>query len=679
MSVGTSVLTNAGLQKLLAALAQGTKVKPKYYKVTDQDVNLSPTVTSIPSPWRTADIDGYVQVDDKTVEFLIVVPTEEAVKYGRTFGLYLDDGTLFLVAKPPYPFPPGMRQTFKVQFYFEQANQVLDFQYIPFDETEQSLSGYDSVATIAELVSQLQDEIALLHQARLDYYKFKVQQGSKIGKYAEWADKAVDAYRAGNADDADKVGGYTPAELVKKTIKSLTIYVDADNGDDVNGKGTFYEPYRTIDKALSVVGDVLEANVTIICKKAANSYGMLRLYGLSRRKDVGLTIRGEFNVLASGKVGSFSNTTTDPEYGSLGVTCASVTDTTKNWTINQYKNKLVRIYKGATEYVRPIIYNDATTIYFADTSVAGIDNTWNYEIVDWGTKFNVFYGFNLYGNIQLKNISLNTSSTVFQFGHCDQVNFTNCYIKSTSPSYFGILHRNTSLYFQSCVFDYAEISNNGIVAGSSAGIYISLSSCNFINLRTVAFGNNIIGKYNLNMLYCRFYRGTNYNPSYVISSLGIVRSGLTCVIDAGSVAGIQILDTGQIIGSDCIKTGPNCAKLIDFSYVGNDRTNAVFISPRIQTTAFETGITTVTANTTLSTSHFTVLVDASGGSRTITLPPAANCKGRIYVIKKIDSSANAVVIDANASETIDGQLTVSLTTQYQTIRIQSNGTAWYII
>ena len=90
-------------------------------------------------------------------------------------------------------------------------------------------------------------------------------------------------------------------------------------------------------------------------------------------------------------------------------------------------------------------------------------------------------------------------------------------------------------------------------------------------------------------------------------------------------------------------------------------------------------ITEVTVNTTLETGHFTVLVDAVGGARTITLPAAADHTHRIYNIKKIDVSANAVTIDGTGAETIDGAATVVIAAQWDSYTIQSNGTGWFII
>lgn len=90
-------------------------------------------------------------------------------------------------------------------------------------------------------------------------------------------------------------------------------------------------------------------------------------------------------------------------------------------------------------------------------------------------------------------------------------------------------------------------------------------------------------------------------------------------------------------------------------------------------------IATVTANTTLTSAHYTVLVDATGGNRTITLPAAAGATGRVYNVKKIDVSVNTVTLDGNGAEPIDADPTLVLTVQWQSVTIQSNGTGWSLL
>lgn len=95
--------------------------------------------------------------------------------------------------------------------------------------------------------------------------------------------------------------------------------------------------------------------------------------------------------------------------------------------------------------------------------------------------------------------------------------------------------------------------------------------------------------------------------------------------------------------------------------------------------SFGANIQTITGNTTVDNTYYTILVDASGGAVTVSLPTSSLSSKIIYHIKKIDASGNSVTIDPNSSEVIDGSATASLITQWSGMTIQCNGTQWYII
>lgn len=82
----------------------------------------------------------------------------------------------------------------------------------------------------------------------------------------------------------------------------------------------------------------------------------------------------------------------------------------------------------------------------------------------------------------------------------------------------------------------------------------------------------------------------------------------------------------------------------------------------------------------LTNGYTVVYVDATASARLITLPAAGgvNLK-RFYIIKKIDASANAVTIQGNGAELIDGANTKVLATQFAFVQIHSNGTQWFVI
>ncbi len=76
----------------------------------------------------------------------------------------------------------------------------------------------------------------------------------------------------------------------------------------------------------------------------------------------------------------------------------------------------------------------------------------------------------------------------------------------------------------------------------------------------------------------------------------------------------------------------------------------------------------------------TILANAAGGAFTLTLPPAASAgEGFPIFIKKTDNSANAVTIDGNGAETIDGFSSITLNNEDEAVLLHSDGVTWYII
>jgi hypothetical protein len=87
----------------------------------------------------------------------------------------------------------------------------------------------------------------------------------------------------------------------------------------------------------------------------------------------------------------------------------------------------------------------------------------------------------------------------------------------------------------------------------------------------------------------------------------------------------------------------------------------------------------VTATGNVVSGDYLIIADATGGAITMALPPAALVPGRIYAFKRVNSGANAVVVDPSGAETIDGAATYTLSAQWNSVTIMSNGTAWFII
>jgi hypothetical protein len=88
-------------------------------------------------------------------------------------------------------------------------------------------------------------------------------------------------------------------------------------------------------------------------------------------------------------------------------------------------------------------------------------------------------------------------------------------------------------------------------------------------------------------------------------------------------------------------------------------------------------IRTVTSNTTLGGTDYTVLVDASGSAITVTLPtPSASIAGRTYIIKKI---AGGLTNDVIISGAIEDGTSVSIYNDWTVVKLQTDGNKWYVI
>jgi hypothetical protein len=87
--------------------------------------------------------------------------------------------------------------------------------------------------------------------------------------------------------------------------------------------------------------------------------------------------------------------------------------------------------------------------------------------------------------------------------------------------------------------------------------------------------------------------------------------------------------------------------------------------------------TKVTSNYTITQNDSFILADATSATVVITLKPALECEMREVVVKKIDSTANPVVINGNG-DNIDGSASKSITTQYASRVLGAKDGDWWI-
>jgi trimeric autotransporter adhesin len=112
--------------------------------------------------------------------------------------------------------------------------------------------------------------------------------------------------------------------------------------------------------------------------------------------------------------------------------------------------------------------------------------------------------------------------------------------------------------------------------------------------------------------------------------------------------------------------------------IGNVSAN-VGVFTTLAGTGLTVNIVTKTSNYTATANDNTILANTQAGAVTITLPTAVGISGKLYTIKKIDSTANVVTVNTTSSQTIDGSTSYTMNTAYSGVNIQSDNANWWII
>ena len=193
------------------------------------------------------------------------------------------------------------------------------------------------------------------------------------------------------------------------------------------------------------------------------------------------------------------------------------------------------------------------------------------------------------------------------------------------------------------------------------------------------------------------FSGDLVNMQVAGSSLFKVASNGQTTIHAGILngsggAGISFDSVGANINAVNSKTYAPLRLFVqatgtaDIFQIDNTNGSVVLFGVTVAGEAYMVGLapttTAYSAVHTLTTADSTSEDNATGGAYAVTLPAASAAKlGRIYTVKKMDSSANAVTITAAGTDTIEGAATIALTTQYAYRMVQRNaaGNGWNII
>lgn len=136
---------------------------------------------------------------------------------------------------------------------------------------------------------------------------------------------------------------------------------------------------------------------------------------------------------------------------------------------------------------------------------------------------------------------------------------------------------------------------------------------------------------------------------------------------------------GICIDQDCDGVETYGAVGICLDDIGNNSTNAPNSTLQVNGSLSVHTANFIQDDYTLTNRDYFINVITGGDTSIITLPSAATCQGRIYVIKNTDDLGGEIVIQPSNSEGIDDQDHYAMDGQYSTITIISDGVNWDII
>jgi hypothetical protein len=95
----------------------------------------------------------------------------------------------------------------------------------------------------------------------------------------------------------------------------------------------------------------------------------------------------------------------------------------------------------------------------------------------------------------------------------------------------------------------------------------------------------------------------------------------------------------------------------------------------------ELHLSCISVNAAYNAAKETVILAAGGVlGITITLPLAAANYGKVYVVKKVDAGAGAVIVSRSGADLIDGAASVGIITQYHSRTLVSDGVStWHLV
>ena len=367
----------------------------------------------------------------------------------------------------------------------------------------------------------------------------------------------------------------------------------------------------------------------------------------------------------------------------------------QQWIVNVTAGQYIEIYWSSSATTVSLLYQATTSSPTRPASPSAIVNavfippSGQNLVVGNSTITGGTSGYILYDNAGIVgekapsgtgNVVLTTSATLSNVNIASvAVTFPNSYLANSTTT-LG----NATLTLGSTQATVGNLTLNNVTINSGNST-VTTDNIGYANISTALRTQALTG-----------YLYGNANTGNVTAATTIPNSGLTNASTTLGNATLTLGSTTTAVGNLTLNnanitsvaaTFPNSFLANSTATLGNTTVTLGSTTTSVgnltinnsSVNGFNAGITTKTANYTVVLTDNTVLANVSAGNITITLPTAVGATGRIYSIKKVDSSANVVTIATTASQTIDGTTTKVLSYQYDGFQLQTDGANWFII
>ena len=215
---------------------------------------------------------------------------------------------------------------------------------------------------------------------------------------------------------------------------------------------------------------------------------------------------------------------------------------------------------------------------------------------------------------------------------------------------------------------------DSIVSGSLSGETLNLTNSLFLNnLETqVLVRNNTTGlvEYRDASTFSgasdtnTFVTGFTYNNNNTFTISDSAGSAFTATIN--QVSGLTV--NGKTITTQLqVTSSPTNGYVLTSDALGNATWQA----------AGGGGTTLRNVGTTSTFATDNETINCTGNTFNVNLPTAVGIQGTTYTL--VNSGTGVITLDANGTETINGSLTIDLSTQYISRTVQSDNTNWIVI